>query len=210
MKIFGLVTDGPCTVSSLAVRTGQHENTVREHLDALVDANLAIKYQGTKQMRGRPAWFYRVREQSGNFDVGEYGGLASALAGSIARSSMNPTKDAIDAGMAWAPELAKGSEIDQNRANKKNGKNNGLAIRRETISLLNQLGFEPIQNSDSTRVRLTRCPLLDVARQKPEIICNVHLGLIRGLLVEFGAQPSTIDRVHLTPFSEVGACLLKL
>ncbi len=210
MKIFELVSEGPCTVSSLAMRTGQHENTVREHLDALVDMNLASRYQSAEHSRGRPAWFYRARDRSENFDVADYGGLASALAGSISRSSANPKMDAIEAGMAWAPELAKLSMVDQSGASKKIGKSNSVAIRRKTTSLLKQLGFEPKQNAEITRVRLTRCPLLDAARQNPEIICNVHLGLIRGFLAEFGAEPSTLKLAQLTPFSEVGACLLKL
>lgn len=203
-KILDLLGDGPCTVSSLAMRTGQHENTIREHLDALVLDDLAIKYQSVEHMRGRPAWFYRIPDRSDQSGIGEYADLASALAGAIARRSAHPVKDAIDAGMAWAPELVRNSHLNMNGTAKKNG----ISNRRNVVSVLNHLGFAPKQNVDFTRIKLTQCPLLDAARQNPEIICNVHLGIIRGALGEFGA--TNTDGVELAPFSQVGACLLKL
>jgi len=188
------------------MHTGQHENTIREHLEALVLADLATKYQGTEHMRGRPAWFYRACDKSDQSDIGEYGGLALALAGAIARSSAHPTMDAINAGEAWAPELVRNSRLNINSKSKKNG----ISIRRNVVAVLKHLGFAPKQNGDFTRIKLTQCPLLDAAHQNPEIICNVHLGLIRGALGEFGADASRIDRADLAPFSETGACLLKL
>ena len=203
-KVLELLSEGPYTVSSLAMRTGQHENTIREHLDALVLDDLLTKYQGAEHTRGRPAWFYRLADKSDQSEIGEYTGLASALAAAIARSSAHPVMDAIDAGMAWAPELVRNSRLNINSTAKKNG----IVNRRNVVAVLNHLGFAPKQNDDFTRIKLTQCPLLDAARQNPAIICNVHLGIIRGALGEFGA--TNTDKVELMPFSRVGACLLKL
>lgn len=206
-KILELLSDGPCTVSSLAMRTGQHENTIREHLDALVDEDLAVKYQVSEHLRGRPAWLYRTLDQS---SIGEYAGLASALAGAIVRRSANPAHEAMEAGIAWAPELIRNSKVisdpHQNRANKKNA----AATRRNVVRLLEKLGFAPKPNADAKRIKLTRCPLLEAARQHPNVICNVHLGIVRGALKELGAEPKNIDKVVLEPFSEPGACLLRM
>lgn len=206
-KILEFLSDGPCTVSSLALRTGQHENTIREHLDALVDVNLAVKYHVDEHVRGRPAWSYRTLDQSG---IGEYAGLASALAGAIVRGSANPTHEAMEAGIAWAPELIRNSKVISdphlNRANKKNA----VAMRRKVVSLLEKLGFAPKPNADVIRIKLTRCPLLEAARQHPNVICNVHLGIVRGALKEFGAGPKSVDKVTLEPFSEPGVCLLRM
>lgn len=205
-KILEYLTSGPCTVSSLAMRIGQHENTIREHLDALVVENLAIKYQSTEHGRGRPAWFYRTPEESDQSDIGEYAGLASALAGAIAYGSQHPIDDAVAAGKAWAPELLRKSQLVHIDAIKKNA----ISIRRNAVSLLDHLGFAPKENKDFTRIKLTRCPLLDAARQYPDIICSVHLGLIRGALEELGAQSKSVDAADLQPFSEIGACILKI
>ena len=56
-------------------------------------------------------------------------------------------------------------------------------------------------------MRLRRCPLLDVARQYPEIICQVHQGLIAGALTELGGDDTGVD---LLPFAEPDACRLVL
>jgi predicted ArsR family transcriptional regulator len=56
-------------------------------------------------------------------------------------------------------------------------------------------------------VRLTRCPLLEAAHRTPEVVCGVHVGIVRGALVERGASPAG---TALTPFAEPGACRLVL
>ena len=55
--------------------------------------------------------------------------------------------------------------------------------------------------------RLRRCPLLDTARAYPEVVCSLHLGLVRGALERVGADP---DVAALEPFAERGACRLDL
>lgn len=209
-KILEFLSDGPCTVSSLAMLTDQHENTIREHLDALVDEDLAIKYQSTEHLRGRPAWLYRLSDQRDQFRTGEYAGLASALAGSIARSSSHPKEDAVEAGRTWAHELVRDSTLNPNEDQGDSTKLSAMARRRKVISLLDRLGFAPKHNVGLTKNKLTRCPLLDAARQYPDIICNVHLGIVRGALNEFGADSTAIDEADLQPFAEPGACILRM
>jgi predicted ArsR family transcriptional regulator len=209
-RIFRLLSEDSYTVSSLAIRTGQHENTIREHLDALVNEELAIKFQSTDQLRGRPAWVYRLRIEVDQSVSKEYVGLVTALAGSIARRSSHPRDDAIEAGRSWALALARNSRSIPSITPKNSARKNAVAARRNVISLLNELGFTPTHNVDLTRNKLTTCPLLDAARQYPDIICNVHLGIIQGALAEFGADATQIDRANLQPFSEPGSCLLRM
>lgn len=209
-KILALLSNGPCTVSSLAVRTGQHENTIREHLDALVDEDLAVKYQSTEHLRGRPAWLYRLCDDRDQSRIGEYAGLASALAGSIARTSAHPKVDAIEAGKTWARELVQQIEFAPDDTHRHVAKASAIAMRRNVISLLERLGFAPKANVDLTKNKLTRCPLLDAARQYPDIICNVHLGIVRGSLDEIGADAHQINEAELLPFAEPGSCILRM
>ncbi|HEY3293503.1 MAG TPA: ArsR family transcriptional regulator [Candidatus Nanopelagicaceae bacterium] len=206
-KILEFLSEGPCTVSSLAVRTGQHENTIREHLDALVDDELAIKYQDSEHVRGRPAWLYRIPDTG---EIREYAGLASALAGAIARTSSHPIHSAVEAGIAWAPELIRSSHANADRSLPSRRRMSATAMRRNVIDLLRNLNFAPKANADLTRIKLTQCPLLDAARQHPEIICSVHLGIIRGALKEFGAETTSINEIDLQPFAEKGSCILRM
>ena len=56
-------------------------------------------------------------------------------------------------------------------------------------------------------VRLTRCPLLEAARESPTVVCSVHLGIVRGALAAQGHDGSASE---LHPFSDPGACHLRL
>ena len=61
------------------------------------------------------------------------------------------------------------------------------SARDRTVELLDDLGYEPDQDAaEPSEVRLRRCPLLEAARRNPGIVCSVHLGLLRGVLVEYG------------------------
>lgn len=184
----------PVTQAALVRVTGLHGNTVREHLEALLRAGLVRRGRAEPRGRGRPAWLYEaVAEQAG----GEYAGLAAALAASIARSSADPRRDATVAGEAWGHELVRdraGTAKDPE------------AARGAVLELLEDLGFDPHQDEgDPSRVRLVRCPLLQAAHRHPEIVCGVHLGLVRGALEEYGVDPAGTD---LVPFAEPGACVL--
>ena len=67
-------------------------------------------------------------------------------------------------------------------------------------NLLGEIGFAPEQDRcKAGRVRLTRCPLLDAAREHPEVVCAVHLGLVRGALDNLGRDPAGTE---LIPFAE--------
>ena len=43
--------------------------------------------------------------------------------------------------------------------------------------------------------------------EQPEVVCSVHLGIVRGALDTWG---TTSDETSLVPFAEPGACLLHL
>lgn len=73
--------------------------------------------------------------------------------------------------------------------------------------MLAELGFAPSPDRRVSRVALRKCPLLDVALQHPLVVCQAHLGLVRGALDELGGDPGRTD---LTPFAEPGACTLDL
>jgi predicted ArsR family transcriptional regulator len=196
-----LLAAGPAGVgvAEVARQTGLHENTVREHLDALVHEALADRARGVVRGRGRPAWRYTARpDRTLGSGAREYAGLAAALAAQLARSP-KPGPGAVRAGEAWGRELAAGD-------NPAAGSGRGRA-RRRVVELLDTLGFAPRADATNRSVRLTRCPLLEVARRHPEVVCAVHLGIARGILAAEGARP---DGTVLLPFAEPGACRLGL
>jgi predicted ArsR family transcriptional regulator len=186
---------GPVTASGLARHLGQHANTVREHLDALVERGLAERWSGDSRGRGRPAWRYSASGQAREPDarVRDYAALALVLAEHITRSSRHPEAEARAAGTAWGRLLTDGSD-----------RRSPLSARRRTVALLAEMGFDPLLRSRGDEVLLRRCPLLDVARQQGRVVCSAHLGMIAAA---FEAHGGDGDRVGLVPFAEDGGCL---
>ena len=189
----------PTTLAALVDATGLHANTLREHLEALVKHGLVRRHRAEPSGRGRPAWLYEATEDDEGVGRSEYAGLAATLASAIHRTSDSPREDAIAAGTEWGHELAHGAGTPTTADEK--------AARRQVVELLGEIGFAPEPDNDSSVVRLTRCPLLEAAHQYPDVVCGVHLGIVRGALEEYGADPAGTD---LFPFSEPGACRLEL
>lgn len=187
----------PLPLSEVADATGLHANTVREHLDALLDLRLVRREAAPSHGRGRPAWLYRAVRRTA--PTSEYAGLATALAATLHRTSTQPVQDAVAAGTEWGREVA--------RATGRPEAADAHAARRQVVVVLEEMGFEPEADEDDATVRLTRCPLLDAARRHPDIVCGVHLGIARGALQEYDADDSAVG---LEPFAQPDACLLHL
>lgn len=187
----------PLTLASLVTVTGLHENTLREHLTALVHRGVVHRHRAEPGGRGRPAWLYSSADDESTGS--EYAGLAAALTAAIVRTADNPVAVAAAAGEEWGRELA----IDRGATSL-----SAVAARAEVLSLLDDQGFAPEQDPEHpAQSRLTRCPLLEAAYRNQEVVCAVHLGIVRGALTQYGADPTGST---LMPFSEPGACRLVL
>ena len=185
---------GAVTVQELAQTLGQHANTVREHLEVVVDAGLATRTRSTASRRGRPAILYRaLPPESSRPQVREYAALATVLAGQLA-ALPDPRSASIAAGRAWGEELGT------------SGPAGSKGARARTLTVLGNLGFDPVPQADGT-IELRECPLLEAAKAHPGIVCAVHLGLVRAL---YEGQGMPSDEVDLDPFARPGACLLTL
>jgi predicted ArsR family transcriptional regulator len=189
----------PTSVSDLQQQSALHPNTLREHLEALVARGLARRVRAAPSGRGRPAWLYEAVEPQAAAGTTEYAGLAATLAAHLHRTSPDPQQDAIVAGQTWGHDLARRAGAPESRG--------PVAARRKVLAILDEIGFAPEADDRATTARLTRCPLLDAAEAYPDVVCGVHLGIVRGALEEYGADSSRTD---LQPFSEPGACRLDL
>ncbi len=187
---------GPMGVREVAAQTGLHPNTVRFHLDGLVEAGLAERAVEERARPGRPRTLYRA--PADGHGTRSYRLLAQILTSLIAGTMPDPSASAREAGRAWGRYLterpAPFERIDAD-----------TALDR-LADLLADIGFvsrtEP--TSEGTLIRLLHCPFREVAEEHREIICPLHLGLIQGALAEMDA-PLGADR--LEPFVEPNLCL---
>lgn len=127
---------------------------------------------------------------------GGYRELARVLANAVLRLGGRATAEA--AGEAWGEALAGA------RARRTSGRR---AVRR-LVALLDRTGFapEPTSRPDAP-IRLRRCPFADLAREGREVVCAVHLGMLRGALRRMAAS---VEATGLEPFVEPDLCLVHL
>lgn len=188
----------PVLVTEAARDLELHTNTAREHLEALCAADLAARTRAAPSGRGRPPWAYEATPAAASPEVREYVGLVSALAEHVLRTSRHPTADARQAGQGWGERLVPHQPLPARRRGTR------------TLGLLDELGFSPTSPGRDGVVRLRTCPLLEVARDYPDVVCAVHRGLVEGALSALGRPDDDDQPVELTAFAEPGACRLRL
>ena len=187
----------PVGIDALAQATARHPNTVREQVNWLVAHGHVTRIRQPQDGRGRPAWLYEARGSRPGDD--EYVELAAALAWRLQDGSPDAHTEALAAGQHWGADL-----VDRKGAVPLPSPEAG---RRWTVELMDELGYAPDPDEDARTVVLRKCPLLQAAHRFPDVVCTVHLGMVRTALERNGA-PS--DEADLTPFSAPGECHLRL
>lgn len=189
----------PAGVRQVAERTGLHPNTARFHLDALVDAGLVEREREARGAPGRPRIVYRALAASAATGPRRYRLLAEILAG-VARGMLpDPRKAAVEAGRQWGAYLTdRPPPFHRTGATEATGR---------LVDTLAELGFEPEAEQGpgaDIRIRVRNCPFREVAEQHEDVVCSIHLGLMRGAVAEMRAPLSVTD---LQPFVEPNLCL---
>ena len=204
-RLLAILRDEPdLDTAELAQRIDLHVNTVRTHLGVLEEAGLVEPVAEDRDRPGRPRLLYRAVPQGPAPDAADdsYRFLATILASSLAATSEDPAATAEEAGRAWG-----GFVIDQPTPLTRLGPVE--AIDR-LVTLLEEFGFAPVlegQEADQPRLVLRRCPFLDVAREHQDVVCSIHLGLMRGALDRIGAP---IEVQDLIPWAQPTACISHL
>ena len=202
VRILEELKAGPLDVPALAQRVGLHPNTVRSHLDILSEAGLVSSGREKRERPGRPRVVFQV--VAGLEPPGEGGGyrlLAKILASHLAGASPDPTAAAEDAGAAWGRYLIERpppfAMLTPGQATEK------------VVQLLAELGFAPesTEAEAEPRILLHRCPFREAVETNQDVVCSVHLGLIKGALQEMGAP---LEAARLEPLVTPTLCVAHL
>lgn len=203
-RVLELLTDaGPLDAHELADHVDLHLNTVRGHLNVLEDAGLVTSSPERRDRPGRPRLLYRATESTRpEDDRSSYRFLAEVLASQLSVTSDDPAAAGEAAGAAWGRYLVE-TPSPSTRVSTE-------AALAHVTELLAELGFAPERDHadpNAPRVLLHHCPFLDVAREHQDVVCSIHLGIMRGVLVELGADVEVTD---LLPFVEPDRCVAHL
>lgn len=192
----------PLDVREVARAVGLHVNTVRFHLEGLVDDGDAERASVRSGGRGRPRTVY-----SAGLDPVASERAHRMLAGiltEVVAGEVNPRLAGELEGRRLAAQFDRGVGDDPG------------ATLDAVAADLDGLGFVTEAPVDRPRELLIhRCPFIDLARRSPQVVCSAHLGVLNGMLdaAHSGLRVSSLDpfvaadtcRALLAPAAEVEA-----
>lgn len=184
------------TITQVTQHLGGHPNSARQHLDALTTLNLLSIQDVLSDKPGRRPRGYSLtalgRQTLGVGRVDESRELAEVFASYLVATGGGP-EQAQEIGRSWG----------ERRADDFDTQHSGDALEA-VVEVLDILGFDPttLDTENGNAVILRTCPLLHMAKGSPEFVCNIHRGLIDGVLRRIGAR----EGIELLPFSEPDGC----
>ncbi|WP_353114147.1 ArsR family transcriptional regulator [Microbacterium sp.] len=172
VRILHLVqTRSERTIGELSEATGLHANTVREHLQRLIEGGYVIQTSERRTSRGRPRTLYSAATGApdASSPVAREKAAAAARRGDLMRRMLQ----------------TEASDLGQRAINQLDA----------LIEHLEESGFEPIIDERDLTVELTPCPHAAALPEHRPLLCRVHLGLMQGVLAEAGG-PIAADCVR--------------
>lgn len=195
-------SDEPLSIAQIADELRVHPNTVRFHLDTLVEDGRVEQTEPDHKGRGRPALMFRAIRQMDRGGPRRFRLLAEILTIGLA-SDTDPSGKALAAGRAWGRRLRPLHEPTE--------PGDVEESTEHLVEMLDELGFDPeYLQPDATgeqQLGLRHCPFLELAETSVEVTCPIHLGLMQGALEAWEA-PVTVDR--LDPFAQPDLCVAHL
>lgn len=173
------------SVDELCEATGLHANTVREHLQRLIEGGYVIPSVEHRTTRGRPRTLY------------------SAATGTPEASS--PVARGKVAEAARRGDMMRRIMAEEDSALGRAATNQLDAL----IEHLEESGFEPVVDEGELTVDLSPCPHVVSRPENRPMLCQVHLGLMQGILAQAGG-PLATSCVHAAARPEECTVQLRL
>ena len=179
-RIFRLVAEsGPLGVAAIATELGLNHNAIRQHLTKLCEAGLLIEDVARQGGPGRPRLQYRLAPGvAGTWGTsGPYEQLSLMLL-ELLKGKWTPRQVGAAVGrhsVAAVPAVGRPLEVLE--------------------SELAKQGFEPerVHNEDGVDLRLRRCPFAAAAAVNPEVVCELHQGIVEGIINALDGALELVD-----------------
>ena len=170
----------PLTVEQVAKKVGLPSNATRFHLEALVDAGMATREAQSRTTPGRPKVAYlgtlpnQTHEREQGFRL-----LAEFMSAAIAQRNENAGDWMYQVGLEWGRYISCQPEGEVDEAD----------VMASLVEKLDALWFAPeVLGKDQPRLVLHNCPFTDLTRRYPQVVCQLHAGMINGSLEEMGSE----------------------
>lgn len=166
----------PLSTADIAESLDLHPNTVRPHLERMRDVGLLDVVTENRGTVGRPQHRY-------------------SLAADAPSLGLEPSAFRLLARLLAGVAAAGGASVDQAAALGREHGRAAAAARASTaecvsalVDELADLGFDPAAATDgaATTIAFTHCPFRELAQAFPELVCNIHRGMVEGFVEERG------------------------
>lgn len=165
----------PLSVRELADALELHPNTVRPHLEQMREVGLVVVAAVHRGTVGRPEHRYSlaVGAPSAGLDPPAHTLLAALLAALAERGGAG-VDEAVATGSTWGEEAVHRTPDAE--------------CARLLLGELDRLGFEPasVQQGPCLDVAFQHCPFKELAEAYPELVCNLHRGIVEGIVGDRG------------------------
>jgi predicted ArsR family transcriptional regulator len=171
----------PRSTAEIAEELELHPNTVRPHLERMRDVGLLEVETEPRGAVGRPQHRYSLAADAPSLGLEPpaFPMLAAMLA-DVAAASGAASDDAALGGVHRGRALAAACPA-------------GRTSLEDLVALLDRLGFDPavgpegvVGDDDRLKIAFANCPFRALAEVHPELVCNLHRGLIEGFVEEAG------------------------
>lgn len=167
----------PRTTADIADVLGLHANTVRPHLERMRDVGLLEVEVDARGSVGRPQHRYCIATDAPSLGLEPpaFPALASMLA-AVAAPLLPALDDVAEVGRAQGRAAA------------------GVVARTAShtcvsalVELLSGLGFDPAadETGSSPVIGFAHCPYRELAEAYPQLVCQLHRGLVEGFVEAF-------------------------
>ncbi|QGU04336.1 helix-turn-helix transcriptional regulator [Corynebacterium comes] len=207
-EVLGMLQTFPRGARSaeLAGKLGMHVNTVRGHLDELVDRGAVRVTSTPAEGRGRPSHIFRVRVPDNRAVAREYVTLVEVLASVVAETG-NLTPETLskarEIGRIWAHKMEESGETPEELPD----------VLDLLYVKLRDMGFDPVVSApknEAGQLSLHSCPFVTGDQRPSPFICAIHEGFLREAT---GSRPDgRPGAVSLTllPYADGGACVVRV
>jgi predicted ArsR family transcriptional regulator len=176
----------PLVTAEIADTLGLHPNTVRPHLERMREVGLLDVTTDARGEVGRPQHRYSLAADAPSL------GLEPPTMPVLARMVLAMAERL---GASPADAVAVGETEGRARAARYDEAPSALEA---LVADLDRLGFDPIvieagdadsvddPDSVTAVVAFANCPFADLARDHPDLVCNLHRGLVAGFVAHMG------------------------
>ncbi len=199
----------PRSTAEIAELLGLHPNTVRPHLEQMRAVGLLAVEADARGSVGRPLHRYALAPDAPSLGLESpaFPLLASMLTRMAARAGLAPD-DAVAAGAEQGRALAAASQdLAGGRQDTARGPDERGCVG-SLLAALADMGFDPAAGDGGTAVTIafTHCPFRELAEAHPEVVCNLHRGLIEGFVEQLGG--ASVE--HFATLADRNPCQVEL